>query len=521
MAKKNLSIYLIKEELTEFLDIIDEGVNELHKYDDNSIAYYSDSFVKEPDWLFNFFNLHNANLKTANSRVLFLKRVNIDSNNTRIFAITFGYGKTLLKEDVCEEQFGLKIVLNTIDRNKIRKISKTDIGKNYKQSQEQMPKESDIGEFGFDVDRDLIKYVTGKSEDENFGKSIISGGDIFNLYIDKDISNIEEFLKYCYSKYMLTTYRTNFEWLDNIKLVRDKILIEKLNNKVVELLNNRDFSQVWLAIPEIINWERVKCIYIAGQQNRNEEYNDIDNNVFVDSFHNQKINDFEQIKQKSISVKSIDDQTVEMARWSAAKCLVGSVELDKIVYAINGGSWYKINNDFVEEINTAYNNLTLSNLEFIDCPKNFNEDEYNQLFVEKIKGSHLIHKYNIPYGGGRGNTIEPCDIAINKTLIHIKNNGGSSYLSHLFNQATNSCLALKDNSFRIKFYNKLKLNKIEDLLEEDRFDVSQYTVVLGIINEHTEERPHIPFFSKVSIKYASQQIRNLGYKFAIKNIKKV
>ena len=519
MGKINLSIYLIKENFDEFDDIV-EGASVLQEYDENSIAYYSASDVKEPDWLVQFFNLHNNHLKTANSRVLFLKKIEIAEDVSRIFAITFGYGKTLLKEDVCEEQFGLKIVLNTIQRNKIRKLSKIDIGKNYKQSQEQMPKESDIGEFGFDVDRDLIKYVTGKSDDENFDKATISGGDIFNLVIDKDVTNIDDFLIYCYSKYILTTYKDNFEWLDNIKLVKDKSLINRLNNKVVQYLNNRDYTHVWLAIPEIINWEKVHCIYIAGQRDRNAEYNDIDNDVFVDSFSNGGIRDFENIKQKTIYVKSTEDIESDVAKWSAAKCIVGSVDLDGNTYAINGGNWYKIDGDFVTEVNAAYNNLRLSELDFIDCSKDDNEDEYNKLLVENIDGAHLIHKYNIPFGGGRGNVIEPCDIVVDKHLIHIKNNGGSSYLSHLFNQATNSCQALKDVTFRTKFNNKLRENNITDLLEEN-FDATQYTVVLGIINKYPEERPKIPFFSKVSIKYAAQLIKNLGYNFEIKNIKKV
>ena len=519
MSKLNLSIYLIKEEITEFDDIVEES-QILQEYNENCIAYYKDSFVGEPEWLSKFFNLHNNGLRTANARVLFLKRLEVSESTTRIFAITFGYGKTLLKEDVCEEQFGLKIVLNTIERNKIRKISKTDIGKNYKQSQEQMPKESDIGEFGFDVDRDLIKYVTGKSDDENFGKAIISGGDIFNLVIDKNVTNIEEFLLYCYSKYVLTTYKNNFEWLDNIKLVKDKTLIDKLNTQVVGLFNNRDFSQVWLAIPEVINWEKVQRIYIAGQQDRNAEYNDIENDIFVDSFAGGIIREFDQIKQKSIFVKSTEDDDVDIAKWSAAKCIVGSIEYDGSAYAINGGNWYKINNDFATEINTAYDNLKLSDIEFVDCPKDENEDNYNELLVDSLDGAHLIHKYNIPFGGGSGNTIEPCDVAIGKNLIHIKNNGGSSYLSHLFNQATNSCQALKDTTFRTKFIEKLRINNITNLID-DNFDSANYTVVLGIINRYQDERPKIPFFSKVSIKYAAQLIKNLGYGFEIKNIKKV
>ena len=123
-------------------------------------------------------------------------------------------------------------------------------------------------------------------------------------------------------------------------------------------------------------------------------------------------------------------------------------------------------------------------------------------------------------GGGSGNAIEPCDVAIGKTLIHIKNNGGSSYLSHLFNQATNSCQLLKDNSFREKLKEKLLNNNITDLIDNN-FNASDYTIVLGIINKNHNERPHIPFFSKVSIKYAATLILNLGYKFKLKTIKRV
>ncbi|MBQ8451665.1 MAG: TIGR04141 family sporadically distributed protein [Clostridia bacterium] len=521
MAKINLSIFLIKENITNLEDIIEDGVAELQVFDENSVAYYNPSSVKEPDWLFSFFSFHNDLLKTANSRVLFLKRVQIDERTSRIFAVTFGYGKTLLKDDVCEEQFGLKIVLNTIARNKIRKISKTDIGKNYKQSQEQMPKESDISEFGFDIDRDLIKYVTGKSDDEEFGKSIISGGDIFNLVIDKNITNIENFLKYCYNKYILTTYKENFEWLDNIKLVKDKEIIEKLNDLVVKELNERNFSNVWLAIPEFLNWEKVDSIYIAGQKDRNAKYNDIENDVFVDSFENGTIIDFDKLKSKIITVKSTEDNEQDIAKWSAAKCIVGSLELDNgNVYAINGGSWYRINRDFANDINNAYKNLKLADIDFIDCPKEYDEDKYNKDLANTLQGAHLIHKYKIPYGGGTGNVIEPCDVAIDKTLIHIKNNGGSAYLSHLFNQATNSCSLLMDADFRDKFRNKLRINGIDDVIG-DNFNASDYTIVLGIINKNHENRPHIPFFSKVSIKYAATQIENLGYKFRLKTIKKL
>ena len=54
MSKINLSIYLIKEEINNFEDIV-ENADVLHKYNENSIIYYSSSIIKEPEWLFKFF----------------------------------------------------------------------------------------------------------------------------------------------------------------------------------------------------------------------------------------------------------------------------------------------------------------------------------------------------------------------------------------------------------------------------------------------------------------------------------
>ena len=105
-----------------------------------------------------------------------------------------------------------------------------------------------------------------------------------------------------------------------------------------------------------------------------------------------------------------------------------------------------------------------------------------------------------------------------KNLIHIKKNGGSAMLSHLFNQATVSAEMLLDKTFKSKFDQKLEEFNFNDLIDTT-YIPNNYTVTMGIINKYTEERPKIPFFSKVAIRYASKRISNMGYKVNIKNIK--
>lgn len=160
MATKNkLSVYLVKEGITSANDIFEDPgkIRVLERYSENSAAYFVPSLAHEPNWLRNFFlRGGDGMLLQANSRVVLIKSIQIDEEY-RTFALTFGYARFLFREDVLEEQFGLKIVLNSIKQNQIRRISKASVGSNQKQSDEQLPKSSDISEFGFDVNRDLIQ----------------------------------------------------------------------------------------------------------------------------------------------------------------------------------------------------------------------------------------------------------------------------------------------------------------------------------------------------------------------------
>ena len=518
MSKISLSIYLIKEGIDDF-DNIKEKCELLREYNENKKMYYKSSSVDEPEWLSKFFKFKNEKIKISNARVLLLRRLKTSDNKIRIFGIVFGLGKTFFKEDVIEEQFGLKIVLNSIEKNKIRRISKIDIGKNYKQSSEQLPKENNIFEFGFDANRDLIKYVTGKSQDDMFENSMLTGGDLFNVSVERDVDNIEDFLQYIYSKYISNNYKNDYPWLDNIKYIRNKSMIKELNEEAVNLLNKKEFDKIWIAVPELVKWDKIRCIKISGAKN-DEEKTDIDINDFMNSYRNNIIDNFDQIKNKKINVYSNEDDR-KLFSWSAHKCLVGNIEHKGKSYSINDGNWYEINKDFKNEIEQEYNKIPISNIQFIDCAKDFKEDDYNEKLKESLKECFHLHKTLIPTSG-TGNNIELCDILYDNNLIHIKEGESSSYLSHLFNQASVSCSLLKNPSFRRKVNNKLKEKKIEYVFPEN-FDTNKYNVILGIINNKDEEngRPKIPFFSKVSISYTYDLVKNtLGYNFYIKHIQR-
>lgn len=514
MSNKNkLSIYLVKEGLFEKEDIFDKPneLDVLERLPDGSHIYYKTSDVHTPSWLKSFFLKNSSeDMLQANSRVVLLKKM-VFENETRLFALTFGYARFLFKSNVLEEQFGLRIVLNTIQQNEIRKISKTSVGTNQKQSNEQLPKKGNIAEFGFDINRDLMKNVSGKSEDVMFEKSMLTGGDIFSLTVSRDISNIDEFLDYCYRRYKDTTYQDKFAWIDNIKYIRDKNIIEQLDTKLIEEINNENYTQVWMAVPEVVEWENIKDFIIS---NDSIHYSDIEIDKVIASLRNP-LTCVAQLQNKTIKAMSSRDDTETVYKWIAYDCTVAEITLNGCEYCLSNGKWYRINNDFSNEITRQYNEIQLFNEALIDY-NHEDEDDYNTALVKELDNALLLHRCTIPTVG-QGNSIEPCDVLWNNKIIHIKRNGGSSLLSHLFNQALVSSQIWLDSSERQKIKAELIKKGYNDVIPE-RFNSADYEIVIAIINKFTEERPKIPFFSKVAICFTIKNIKNFGFKVSIKNI---
>src|SRR5690348_5024995 len=89
------------------------------------------------------------------SAVLFLEA------NGRLFAVTFGRGYSLLHPDCYEEDFGLRVVLNSVDPEKLRSVDAKNIEEVTKQSRFDISRESPFVAFGLDVTRDILRSVTG------------------------------------------------------------------------------------------------------------------------------------------------------------------------------------------------------------------------------------------------------------------------------------------------------------------------------------------------------------------------
>lgn len=518
MGKTKLSIYLIKAEYAaDYTRAVEmNGVSSTQKLTDIGVVYTKKSTPHTPRWVTGFFGneVPSKLFVSSSASALLLTRI-ASKDEARLFAISFGYGYTLLKIEAIEERFGLRVALNACGAESLRKVRRTSVAGNARKTSEQLPRRSSIDEFGMDIERDLLEGVTVECDEDTLVAGSVTGGDALSLSADVDVHSIGDLLKKIYDLYKKDSYKQSFGWVDQISSVKSPAVIEALEKHTVELINAGN-PTLWLAVPEVINWESIEGFKIGRNRKLKD---DILIEDVLKSLGKKGLTDFDQLKRKRIRV--IGEESGETLRqWSAAQCLYGELDYEGSVYCANGGKWYKLDQGYREAIEASFNRTEISQMDFPDCIAS-RESEYNRCLAEADSVHRaLLDAKNIEYGGGRS-MIELCDVLCDDgSFIHVKFYSGSATLSHLFSQGLVSASLVKQDEEFVEAANE----KIEAVAPGFEMRVGADTlkeVIYGIATKEDGERPQIPFFSKVTLDYVKRQFGLMGVRVSIKAIHRI
>ena len=521
-AKRNkLNIYLIKDKYKDedSITIIskDKEISKVLLRDVGSF-YYKKSATNPPDWLSSFFNDHYSidpsHFFGSGTKAVLIVKVPHRGKN-RFFAIPFGSGRFLLKDLCNEERFGLITSLNILESKSIRGIDKRTLSTNPKLSREQIARASEAIDFQIDFEKDLIQSITGKSTDSSFG-NIVTGREALSISAKIDITNIKEFLKRSLSTFEKKDYQTNFKWIDQIKEIKIQDEIDKLNQKLIKKINEKD-DTVWLAVPEIIDWINVKGFKYSTKK-KDKLYDDLE------------LSDFLLETESSItSVAELEDITITcwsninddyLYSWNAYSCINAEIDIGKKKYFLSSSKWYQIDAEFVSLVNKEFDEIKQVDLKLPDYD-HAKEGDYNIATATHMKALCLDAK-NLSYGGGHSK-IEFCDILTkDKKIIHVKKYGGSAILSHLFSQVFVSAeLLLTDSQFRQKVIDELLPKDYKKVIPSKKPNASDYEIYYAIITKQKKAKLNVPFFSKVVLKNNKKILGAYGYKVYLTKIKNV
>lgn len=526
MAKTKLSISLIKSSITNLAEMV--RVDDCTHIEISGIGdfYYNNSRPKEPDWLESFFlGQLGATPKLKTSFVQALLIIKRDyPEGTRFFAIAFGYGRNLLIPGAIEPRFGLKTTLNTIDPQQLRSVDKNSMEAIPTKGRVQSSKLSDLEVFNLDTERDILRSITAKTiaeKKDDFGGTL-SGSDTLHFSQEVDISSISELLDKCYAQYKSDAYKQRFEWIDHLEPIKEPGLKSTLDESLVNTINNRNLEAVWMAAPELLRWEDQLTFHLGGHNQVNDDL-DIEQ-VLTIVYAERRDLTVRDFKDKRVKVK--DANGIKVGDWPYYRCLYGEITNDGSLYLLNEGEWFKVEDNYNQQILDYYKNATIYPKHLLDSTVAETEGDYNERLANSDPSYCLMDKQlvktEIPQ-----NAIEVCDVLTQDNyLIHVKKGHGSSVLSHLFNQGFVSGSMLLQQPFRKAVNKQMKTTVLRDnpqqsdwlFTENKDYRPGDYTIVYGIITGKNTERPKIPFFSKVVFRQVAMTLSNQGYNVCLANI---
>jgi uncharacterized protein (TIGR04141 family) len=429
--------------------------------------------------------------------------------------MTFGAGRHLLRPEIFQEDFGLRTTLNSVSPDRIRTLDRKTLDATGRHAKEQASRNISIIEFGLDIDKDILRAVTGPPEDPTLGRRL-AGADALSVVVPADLSSLTVLLERYLHQYQLRRYREHFPWVDNIREVASSELRDQMNTALISRIRAGNFERIWMAVPDLIDWHDVAGFTFSKSRSA-VQHDDISFESYLAHIGSPELIEAALLHRNRVFCISAETEQSRF-EWSIYKCIYAEIDRDQKTYLLNGGRWYQVANDYVQEVDEAIQGIRQSaNLALPDY-NDTSESDYNRRVCGGDTTRYaLMDRHLIPYGGGRSQ-IEFCDIYTNdKKIIHVKRYGGSGTLSHLFAQGSVSAnLFLNDQRFRSAVNRALpRRHKLQ--FASDPLRARDYEVVYVVASKSSGPLV-LPFFSRVTLRSAATQLRNMGYRVTLTKV---
>lgn len=442
------------------------------------------------------------------SAVLLVERGN------RLFAVTFGYGRHAVRPEAVEGTFGLRVALNVLARDAIRSIDRKTFEGVTTHVREQASKVTTLSAFGINADRDLLRAVVGEPSDQAYGARLF-GMDALSTAVRVRLDELPTLLDRYLVKASDTSYRAEYAWIDNIAEVRDPKLVDKLRNKLVDEILAGNMSRKWLAVPDLLEWRDIEG-FRYGRSDRTELHSDIHFNSYLSAIRDPAGITWDRMKVHRVRCFSSSTSQV-IHDWSLSYCIYAEIEHDDGYYILNGGSWFQIDTGYVSRLEKELETIPPTSVSLVHYKDGESEAKYNKRLAVSLRDACVMDAKLIPFGGGHS-SVEYCDVLTSKrVLYHVKKYRGSSVLSHLFAQGMVSGTALvSDAEFRKTLNKKLPSKfRLDNPIQRPQ---ARHYEIAYVIPSRSASDLVLPFFSRVTLRNALQQLGAFGFKVTLTKV---
>jgi len=530
MPSRRLTIYLMSEAVASIEEAINADKAATHVELNGSAGLegrflYATTPALVPSWV-NFLQPVLAeevtNVRSASASGLLLLKT-----SGRVFALTFGYGRSLLDLSKIEHQFGLRVALNRIDPRQIRSLDKKTFEDIVVTTNTQASRSAELPVFGVDISTDILRAVTGEPRDQGLAKRL-SGADALVLSLETTASDLPGICDDLLSAFGEDAYKADFAWIDQLALVRRGDVIDALDGQLVAQLRAGDTSTTHLAMPESIGWEDVDEFRIGGT--RTQVYDDLDLDLYLLRLGGKVAElTIDQLKSRRVSVRFTRSQSFDV-RWTLYQCVVTEQRLHDELYALIEGRWFRVSRSLVEEVDAFLSTIEEPRVTLGPATSGEQEGDYNARMAAAAPQELICFDARIKRPGGAASGIELCDLlSSDGEFVHVKRKARSSTLSHLFAQGSVSATTfLSDGPFRAALRAHI-VDNVEPASRDrwlalippdgDPIDRASYRVTYAVLaNSDRQGLDWLPFFSKLNLVQNARQIANLGLPVSITRV---
>ncbi len=492
------------------------------------------SDLKMPSW-FDFLDIGINDLIVPKiqrvNAVLFVK---VKYYDDRIFAITFGQGRYLLRPDCIRKNYGLRVALNVIyDQStgestfeRIKSVDAKTVAEKTIRTRRQSDRRATFETFGVDIQRDLLRAVTGTPISSEIWGTRISGSDSVSVNPVISFDKLGEFCKDLARTYRDDTYQQNFEWIDNIHAVAEQKILRDLHEKLIDAIMTGSMD-VAITVPVFVNWDNVSKFYFTFDS-ANTFTDPEDANLHDALEASNKLENLTIDRLRRWNLEALDNAGQVAYRWPLLRCLTGEFKREENEYILSESQFFEIRKEFRDNLNLFISELPTTSYPLPPSPGDIPEGQYNELAAKSRESYLLLDKKTVRMAS-HTSPIEICDVLTDDgCFIHVKRKLGSSSLSHLFAQGSVSAdLFLMSLDYRtttltkIKEQEQIRANEEGDdgflgrfsSYDPSRITPGDYEVSYAIVAKWKGRNlvQALPFFSKVNLRRHVEDLRRMGY----------
>ncbi|MEM7677649.1 MAG: DUF6119 family protein, partial [Myxococcota bacterium] len=273
--------------------------------------------------------------------------------SNRWFAVSFGMGHVKLDPAAFEQDFGLKVVLNSVDPKQLKSADVRTPDENTLQRRSQTSRGSDQTAFSIDIERDIVRGIAGVPKDKAFALRV-AGSDALSMDRKMALGDLAQACADAFAMYQKTVYKQDFAWIDQIKHEREKDVIEKLENALIAemdaVMKGTASDAISLAFPIIYDPEKTNLLRFKGFRSW-MSYPDLTFANYLAALNERGKIDFTRDDFEKHTVHEVDDQGKDCGnKWKIKDCLVYETLLNGQTYVLSAGLWYCVDKNLADEV---------------------------------------------------------------------------------------------------------------------------------------------------------------------------